>query len=440
MPDDAAITNNIDANYSLTGIYDRMQHEYFFGRMFLIAPEATTENITLSASNSNRYIAEAQWTMTPATVDVGYMWRYGYWGIAAANKILVKVDDIEATDAQKKQIKGEALAIRGMLHLYLARMYAQDYTTNPESLGIPYLEEPIIYEQPARDKLSTVFTKIIRDLNDGATLLAQSGIDNGPFRINAWAAKALLAKAHMTKLDYNAAKPILKDIIDNSGYSLLSNADYANAWSKRYNAAAKKEFMLAIGNISTDYGATTSLGYIFLQGGYGDLLASDNIYSLYAETDVRRTAFFKANTSNSAIQMVNKYPSRDGSTGLSDNPIVRLSDVYLLYAEACANTNDEDNAIKYLDEIRQRGDAQATPSTESDQALKDKILLERRKELAFEGEYYHDLKRNKLPINTAYNAQGVNETIAYPDDKRAFPIPQGEIDANPNMEQNKGYN
>jgi hypothetical protein len=440
MPDDAAITNNVNANYALAGIYDRMQNEFFFGRMFLVAPEATTENLVLSASNSNRYVAEAQWTMTPATSDVASMWLYGYWGVTAANKILEKIDGIDATVQQRQQIKGEALALRGMLHLYLVRMYAHDYTTNPDDLGIPYMEKSIIYEQPARDKLSTTFDKIIRDLSEGADLLTQSGVDNGPFRLNAWAAKALMAKAYMTKLDYDAAKPVLKDIIDNSGYKLLSNADYGSAWSKHYDARAKTEFLFAISNLSTDYGATTSLGYIFLEAGYGDLLASDAIYSLYTTTDVRRDAFFKANTKNASIQMVDKYPSRDGSSGLSDNPVVRLSDVYLLYAEACANTNEEANAVKYLDEVRQRCDPQAAASTETGQALKDKILLERRKELAFEGEYYHDLKRNKLPIPTAYNAQGTNKTVGYPDDRRAFPIPQDEIDANPNMEQNRGYN
>jgi hypothetical protein len=441
MPEDAAISDNITANYALVGIYDKFQHEYFYGRMYLVAPEATTENIILSPSNSNRYITEAQWSMTAATADAGYMWLYGYSAINAVNKILAKVDGIDATDKQKQQIKGEALAIRGMVHLDLVRIFAQAYPGNENSLGIPYMLKSTVYEKPARDKISDVYTNIINDLSEAADLLTQSGIDNAPYRINSWAAKALLAKAYMMKLDYASAKPILQDIVEHSDYGILTNDAYVSAWSKRYNAAAKTEFLFAIANLSTDYGATTSLGYIYLQTGYGDLRASDNVVALYSSTDVRKTAFFTAGTSTAAgWTMVNKYPSRDGSSGLSDVPLVRLSDVYLYYAEACAYSNDEGTAITYLDKIRQRGDASAAVSTETGDALKDKILLERRKELAFEGEYLFDLKRYHKTINSAYNAQNVlYTTIPYPSDKRAFPIPQGELDANPNMEPNPGY-
>ncbi len=441
MPEELAITDNITANYALAGIYDEFQSELIYGRKYLVAPEASTENIILSPSNSNRYIAQAQWSLTAGNGDAADMWLYGYSAINAANKILAKVDVIDATEKQKQQIKGEALAIRGMVHLDLIRIFAQAYPGNENGLGIPYMEESIIYDKPSRDNISTVYTKIIRDLSEGASLLQSSEIDNGPYRINSWTAKALLAKAYMMQLDYTKAKPVLEDIIKNSGYSILTNANYTSAWSKRYNASSKTEFLFAIANLSTDYGATTSLGYIYLQSGYGDLRASANIVALYTDTDVRKAAFFTPGTGTAAgWTMVNKYPSRDGTSGLSDVPMVRLSNVYLYYAEACAYTNDETNAIKYLDLVRQRGDASAAISTETGDALKDKIFLERRKELAYEGEYLFDLKRYHKTINSAYDATGkVYKIITYPSDLLAYPIPQGELDANPNMEPNPGY-
>lgn len=441
MPESAAISDNTTANYALVGIYDKFQNELFYGRKYLVAPDACTENIILSPTNSNRYIAEAQWSMTASNGDAADIWLYGYSAINAANKILAKVDEIDATEAQKQQIKGEALAIRGMVHLDLVRIFAQAYPGNETGLGIPYMEQSIVYDKPAREDISAVYTKVIRDLTDGADLLTKSGVDNGPYRINSWTAKALLAKAYMMQLDYQKAKPVLKDIIDNSGYSILNNASYVAAWSKRYNAESKTEFLFAIANLPTDYGATTSLGYIYLQSGYGDLRASDNIINLYSDKDVRKTAFFTSGTGTAAgWTMINKYPSRDGSSGLSDVPMIRLSDVYLYYAEACAYTNDEPNAILYLDKIRQRADSEAIASTETGDALKDKIFLERRKELAYEGEYLFDLKRYHKIINSAYNASGqLYKTIPYPSDLRAFPIPQAELDANPNMQPNPGY-
>ncbi|GHT41738.1 membrane protein [Bacteroidia bacterium] len=441
MPEAAAISDNTTANYALVGIYDRFQSELFYGRNYFVAPDASTENIILSPNNSNRYVAEAQWTMTNGNADAADMWQYGYSAINAANKILAKVDGIPATDAQKQQIKGEALAIRGMVHLDLVRMFAQAYPSNESGLGVPYMTKSVVYDKPSRDKISDVYSNAIQDLKDGIDLLTQSGIDNGPYRINNWTAKALLAKAYMMQLDYNSAKPVLKDIIDNGGYEPLTNANYVSAWSKKYNAASKTEFLFAIANNSTDYRATASLAYIYLQSGYGDLRASDNLVSLYDATDVRKTAFFTAGTGTAAgWTMVNKYPFRDGSAGLSDVPMVRISDVYLYYAEASAYTGDEATAITYLDKIRQRADASAAASTETGDALKDKIFLERRKELAFEGEYLFDLKRYQKTINSAYNASNVlYKVVPYPSDLRAFPIPQGELDANKNMEPNPGY-
>ncbi|GAP73391.1 RagB/SusD family nutrient uptake outer membrane protein [Candidatus Symbiothrix dinenymphae] len=440
MSEDAAISDNITANYALVGIYDRFQSEYLYGRNYLGAPDATTENVIL-APNGVQLVAEAQWSMTNATGDAADMWLYGYSAINAANKILSKVDGIVATDEQKQQIKGEALVIRGMVHLDLVRIFAQAYPGSENGLGIPYIKVSSVYEKPARDKISDVYTNIIADLQEGAGLLTQSGKDNAPYRINSWAAKALLAKAHMMKLDYAAAKPILKDIIDNSGYSILENANYVSAWANKYNATAKKEFLFAISNLSTDYLSALSLSYLYVQDGYGNLRASDNLVTLYESTDVRKTAFFLAGTgAMTGSTMVNKYPSREGMLGLSDIPLVRLSDIYLYYAEASAYTGDDVTAITYLDIIRQRADASATASTETGNALKDKIFLERRKELAFEGEYLFDLKRYQKTINSAYNASNVlYKVVPYPSELRAFPIPQGELDANPNMEPNPGY-
>jgi hypothetical protein len=443
MPEELAITDNTTANYALVGIYDRFQSTYFYGRHFLAAADACTPDVQSSPVNSGRYLGEMEWTMTNANADAADIWNYGYSAINAANKILSKVDGIDATEKQRQQIKGEALAIRGMVHLYLVRFFAQEYG-NANDLGIPYMSESIIYDRPSRNSIGEVYTKVIADLEEASSLLKESGIDRAPYRINVWAAKALLAKAHMMKLDYAAAKPILKDIIDNSKWKLLSNGDYQAAWSKKYNAAANTEFIFAISNLATDYAATGSLGYIYVQAGYGDLRANTSIVRLYGAGDVRGKAFFTAGTgTQTSYTFVNKYPFREGSNGLSDIPMVRLSDVYLYYAEACSQTSEQSIAIEYLDKIRKRADPSAAASTESGTDLLEKILLERRKELAYEGEYLFDLKRYKkviaAPNASATNRNVVDGGIPYPSERRAFPIPQAELDANPNIAPNPGY-
>jgi hypothetical protein len=68
------------------------------------------------------------------------------------------------------------------------------------------------------------------------------------------------------------------------------------------------------------------------------------------------------------------------------------------------------------------------------------ILNERRKELAFEGHRLFDLTRNKLSFVKTRRG-GSTIAVTYPNNKTIFPIPQTEIDANPNIrsQQNSGY-
>lgn len=130
---------------------------------------------------------------------------------------------------------------------------------------------------------------------------------------------------------------------------------------------------------------------------------------------------------------------RDGVLALSDIPVLRLSDIYLMYAEAEAVAGTKTGAINYLDKIRMRADASgtATPQTISPADLLNLISLEKRKELAYEGHYLFDQKRLQLPINSGYRSDNVlYTTIPYPSNKLAMPIPQSEIDANNNMKQN----
>jgi len=437
-----ALVDVRSADYALRGIYDRLQSTSAYGRILIVLGDAPTENVILSPTPSQRYISVTQWTVTPSTSEPSDTWSQTYRAINAANEILVRINNIDGTDDEIKLIRGEALALRGLLHFEMVRLFAQAYPGNESSLGVPYKENPDIYEKPARLDIRTVYSKILEDLSTAASLLNTTNTATyAPYRIDIWALKAVMARVYLAQLDYASAKPLLADIIANSGYKLLSTADYVGAWAKKYDAAQKTEFMFAIYHDNSDYGSTTSLGYIFLPEGYGDLRVPNSMLDIYNDNDVRKTAFFQAGTgAREGWTMMVKYPSRDGNNGLADDPIMRYSDVCLMYAEACAYTGDEATAITYLDMIRLRAEPEATPSTETGDALKEKIFLEIRKELAYEGHYLHDLKRYHKTIYGALNASGVwYDIINYPDTRLAYPIPQGEMDANENMVQNPGY-
>ena len=114
-----------------------------------------------------------------------------------------------------------------------------------------------------------------------------------------------------------------------------------------------------------------------------------------------------------------------------------------MLAEAYYRTNDETNARLYLNMVaKQRVPSFAGYTSTGTQLLND-IILERRKELAFEGMRYLDLlrlNRDVVRVNINNNYVGITPlTLPVSNFRRIFPIPQNEIDANPNIAQNTGY-
>ncbi len=444
---DGIISDYTTANAALNGVYNRMMVSGAYGRYITGFPECLTNNLRLCAVNTNRGVGHFQWNIPVSSADLGDGWAYMYQAINRANMVIRDVNDISASESQIAEIKGQALALRAMFHFDLLRIHAQRYTGNTDGLGIPYMREPIAPSvQPARNTIGQCYTWIIQDLKDAIELLKVKEPTTAVYKMTLIGAKSLLARVYMSQLDYTNAKPLLKDVVETSGWTILGNSEYKAAWSDKYSLN-KKEFIFALSYTAATTIATNSLGYMYIQGGYGDWVGDkpgqpNSLYDSYSANDVRKSSFYIAGTgTKSAYQMINKYPSRanDGGTGLSDVPILRMSDMYLLYAEACAYTSDEATAIEYLDKIRQRAEPTATATTASGEALKDLIFTERRKEMAFEGVYYYDLKRYGMTIPTGQADDGkpyVEAGIPGNSVKLAHQIPQSEMDANPNMVQN----
>ena len=132
-----------------------------------------------------------------------------------------------------------------------------------------------------------------------------------------------------------------------------------------------------------------------------------------------------------------KYPGKQTSRPTTNNiPVIRLSEMYLNRAEAIVRgasisgvTADAD--LKVITSNRGAADVTATVNS---------VLLERRKELAFEGHYVYDLARTGNPVKRVdYDGTESARNIDFPSYKWALPIPKSEVECNPNMVQNEGY-
>ena len=148
-------------------------------------------------------------------------------------------------------------------------------------------------------------------------------------------------------------------------------------------------------------------------------------------------------------------PNHDVNNWVSDSQaiFIRLSEIYLNYAEAQNFLGNDGVALSYLNMIRER--AGMPPVTGSGTDLRDKIRHERRIELAFEGQRYYDLRRWKtldqgmgdaIGMKIVKNGDGSKTYSKKTVQTRIFnqkvywqPIPVTEIQKNSKLVQNAGY-
>jgi hypothetical protein len=189
------------------------------------------------------------------------------------------------------------------------------------------------------------------------------------------------------------------------------------------------------------------IGYLLWRSGYNDIILSDDYMNLLDDPDdVRHQIITKYTSKNVDYYYLDKYPGNtaDGENPeYADIPVLRLSEAYLIAAEAAVKLQDNTNALKYLNAIVSR--ANPAKSISGTVSL-ERVMEERRKELVGEGHRLFDAMRNNLRIErkgTAHNSPLLRaETKSFDRTfyKTIMAIPRSEIDANPNIEQNDKYN
>jgi len=122
-----------------------------------------------------------------------------------------------------------------------------------------------------------------------------------------------------------------------------------------------------------------------------------------------------------------------GNAGTS---FIRLSEMYLIRAEANARLANMTNALTDLNTIRERSNLLPLEITAN---VLESIFLERRRELAFEGHLLFDIARYKKDVNRNLGCIANTCNLSYPSNYFILPIPASSTDLNENIQQNEGY-
>jgi hypothetical protein len=430
-PYDRVLTENLITDFTsfeaaTAGAYNLLQDRFYHGGLYPIASDLMSDN-SLSS-----------WVLFPGTDvyetptddrEALRIWTAISNLIAHSSIVIRQAEsfDFESDQAQASDLIAQLYVIRGMAYFDMQRLFAQPYnfTADASHMGIPLIDETqvgIEIINPARSSTAEVYAKIISDIQKGITGAADD--TSSIYYFNKTSAKALLARVYLYMENWAEANALATEVIG-SGYSLVSNTDYVASWAQ----ATTTESIFSIVNTATDMGGSYAITYLY---GRPRFNATTDLFDAIDATDVRKNLI--------AAGKVLKYPSY--STRDDNTPILRVSEMYLIQAEAMAELGMDSDAQTAVNMILSRANPLAAAYTETGQALKDVIQDERRKELMFEGHRIFDLTRTKRSF-VKYSTVAENPiNVNYPSNLTILPIPQSEIDANDNIsesDQNAGY-
>ncbi|MCZ4695400.1 RagB/SusD family nutrient uptake outer membrane protein [Ancylomarina euxinus] len=380
------------------------------------------------------------------------IWGDTYSAINVANVIIKSVPELGTYNEDlEKQHVAEAKFLRAYNYLVLLKLYGDGALQgNMSGLGLPLQLEPyagtefVSNNALERSSNDEVYAQIIKDLTDALPDLNEDYDDKLETRARATqgSVHALLSRVYLYMGNYAKAAEESAYLINNPIYALVSNLRSVFPITDGIDEDLVEEHIYAIP--LTYNGGDHQFGthwFFYYSRTFG--YVSDDYLGKLSSTDQRMTELMWSGNSLSSENYgkltTSKFNHKDGRDNI---PMIRLPEMYLTRAEALARTDGKvQEAVDLLNRIARRADAAYVDYKLSDfttaEDLIDRILLEREKELAFEGLHRYDIIRTGRKLQFK-NTDGVYEDV--PAGRYVLPIPKREIDITKgSLVQNPGY-
>jgi len=494
-------TNTAEVKAGVNACYNGLQNPMNFEWMLTeLRSDNSKQGVPNSSSASNRELNELDMFYLNSTHQQVYnYWQSVYFNIRNTNIVLQKLGvvydrssgtnsftaiSIPITDADRKQLAGEALTIRAHHYFNLVRLFG----------GVFLVDKPISPEEARdinRSSVADIYKFIQADLQLAAasmnTLKYNQQATTELGRVTGWTAKGLLAKVYLTLNKKAEAITLLNDIKNNSGYALVTSAGssgsaYANVFSSSNEVNSEIMFTvryksggLGLGSpFANRFGPLNSGSVVVPGDGQGLNTPTADLDSIMKTGDVRKSINAARYIVGANIKeyprkyFPNPNPTINPQTMTSNDseadwPILRYADILLMLAEAQGNSTA---SIDLINQVRTRSGAPSINPTgiTSVKLFEDTLSNERRIEFAFENHRWFDLVRYGTTLTTINAVDAIRAHFAkefpvhYKDyaaptptlaelqgyitaDKLLLPIPQREIDTNTKIviPQNPGY-
>lgn len=478
-------TSESDAYLALNAVYSTLQSKSLYGGN-LNGWQGFPGFDNLGDNAFNQYKWEGpglfmEGTIDPSNGPFAAIWTDLYQGVARVNSVIKNVEEISGDlipQDKKQAIAGQAYFLRALLYFNLA-VYFEDVPliTRPQTL-----EEAFV----PKNSYNEVVAQVVEDLKLAVDYLPASQPNELYGYATKGAALGLFARVQLYNKVYEGDYGVLKltEQVMGLGYSL--HADYAQLFTEAGEQSPEIVF-----SIRFLRGDDTNNGELFSGTFLGtpkvdqrpmanlvkDYYCTDGLpitsSPLYTASDERKnrdpralaTIYFKDDqylddpvrvfpgngpTKYGMRKYIRRGPDAAGNAvfgeGSQDFYVIRYADVLLMRAEAMAETGDVNGAAQLVNQVRDRVNMPHVEDVEGmvDQAQMINIVRhERRVELALEGLRFMDLKRWGT-MEEAFQRAIADKAAAYNPQylgarSEVFPIPQSEIDVNPNLTQHPSW-
>ncbi len=473
--------NTENLNAGLYGVYDALQLDGLYGKQVLL--DGLSDNCIVEDNFAPDIFSFSAGQQVEASQSFIDMYQDPYVLIQRANLLLDNADDIVGvTSSDLANIKAEVKALRALAYMKLVYLFGD----------IPFITTSITRSealQISRTSRSTVVDFILEEFESSAAVLSTSPASDGRLTKQAvlgFRAKTMLYEARLGNQSWTDALTAInaaKTAADSGGNSLVDTNTPANDYQSLFTEAneGNSEFIFSVKFSSIDLSVSYQEEFswqagilrMYIHQNFADAYdyADGSNYNpadvTYVGRDPRLSAnimhegltfngltydgtdsggFVGANSPGTATNLfLYKFISTDFSSsfnqGTLDVPVLRYADILLMQAEAQNETSGD--VYTSLNLVRDRAGLPSLSGL-SQAALRDEIIHERRVELAFEGQRWFDLITLGLAdstINAIIEEAATVDRGFTPNRNELLPIPQIEIEANPNLlPQNPGYN
>ncbi len=453
VSDEVVYDSHEGVTNALFGAYERIAGpQLYAGTSIFHSDLVANTNDMIWGGTFIGYRQMSEKAMDPNDGTITAKWIRSYDAINITNNVLSSLEMVR--EADRARVEGEALFIRGILYYELVRFYALPYVGGAanDHMGVPLVLTPTDgvtdADDVSRASVNAVYGQILSDLGQAKSLLSDftsAGANGG--RATASAAAAFLARVYMTMERWGDAAQEANFVVNNfGGYEALNSTPLSAFNNDEYTS--EDVFMIRQNATSNAGQANDGIATFFasLEGlGRGDVNITDTHMERFEDGDLRATfsddssietvadlstMFYIGVGSNDGQRMTSKWAKHDANI-----PVVRLAEMILTRAEANfrAGTDVGATPLEDINAIR----ARATVSAWDNLDL-ELIWEERVRELSFEGHLLQDMRRFRKTA-TPTGGPHAGQAMMWNDPRLVLPIPQREIDTNPNLVQNEAY-